>query len=42
MLGFVPHPNLRAESAEQRAAAAESELARLRDLLKQQGIDLAG
>ncbi|MFO1430600.1 MAG: DUF874 family protein [Candidatus Competibacteraceae bacterium] len=32
----------RAEQEKQRAVAAESELARLRDLLKQQGIDLAG
>lgn len=32
----------RAENAEQRAAAAESELARLRALLKQQGIDFSG
>jgi hypothetical protein len=30
------------EQEKQRAAAVESELARLRDLLKQQGIDLAG
>jgi Uma2 family endonuclease len=32
----------RAEREARRAAAAESELARLRDLLKQQGIDFAG
>jgi hypothetical protein len=32
----------RAEQEAQRAAAAEAELARLRALLKQQGIDLAG
>jgi Uma2 family endonuclease len=32
----------RAEQEKQRATVAESELARLRDLLKQQGIDLAG
>ncbi|MFO1433732.1 MAG: Uma2 family endonuclease [Candidatus Competibacteraceae bacterium] len=32
----------RAEQERQRATAAEAELARLRDLLKQQGIDLAG